>query len=263
MVVPKGTRLHAGAIAVLSMMGVRLVEVRRAPRVAIVVTGSEVRAPAARTLPAYAVWDSHASFLSAALTEFGITPVQVTHAPDDAPEIRRRLVRALARADLVIVTGGVSVGDRDLVRPVLKSLGARTIFWGVAQRPGKPLYFGSRRGVVIFGLPGNPASTVVCYCEYVRPAIRAMLGESDGAPEEWVARLASPVARGEARTRYLPGRLVRRGRGWDVRVDRRQGSNLLGSFLVGDCLVIVPAGPGRALRAGSAVRVHPLPWRQR
>ncbi len=262
-VVAKGTRLQAGAMALLSTLGVRRIDVRRTPRMVIVVTGSEVRPPTARSLPAYAVWDSHASFLLSALKEFDIKSARVSYVPDRAPEIRRALLRALARADLVIVTGGVSVGDRDVVRPVLSSLGVRKIFWGVAQKPGKPLYFGIRRRVAILGLPGNPASTVVCYCEYVRPAIRAMLGESNCAPDEWEARLAAPVPREETRTQFLRGRLIRRGRGWNAVVNRRQGSHLLASFLASDCLVLVPPGPGPALRAGTRVRVHPLPWRRR
>lgn len=261
-IVPKGTRLQPGAIALLSILGVRQVEVRRAPRVAIVVTGSEVRPPAARSLPDYAVRDSSAAFLTSALKEFGIAPSLLLYARDRAAEIREALARAFGRADLVIVTGGVSVGERDLVRPALSSLGTRTIFWNVAQKPGKPLYFGSRRGVKVFGLPGNPASTVVCYCEYVRPALRAMLGEAHGAPEAWIARLTAPVTRVESKTRFLRGRLEEGERGWRVTIDRRQGSNLLRSFLGNDCLVVVPPGPGRPLRAGSPVRVHPLPWRR-
>jgi len=261
-VVPKGTRLQPGAIALLSILGLRRVEVRRAPRVAIVVTGSEVRPPGARALPDYAVHDASAAFLTSALKEWLIAPSCVIYVRDRDAEIRAALTRALARADLVIVTGGVSVGERDLVRPALASLGARTIFWGVAQKPGKPLYFGERRGVKVLGLPGNPASTVVCYCEYVRPALRAMLGEPRSAPEAWTARLAAPVARIESKTQFLRGRMEESERGWQVSVDRRQGSNLLRSFLGNDCLVVVPPGSGPPLAAGSRVRVHPLPWRR-
>lgn len=261
-VVPRGTRLHPGAIALLSILGVRNVVVRRAPRVAIVVTGSEVRPPSARSLPAYAVRDSHAAFLASALREFGIAPSRVAYARDSATGIRKALTAAFARADLVVVTGGVSVGDRDLVRPVLSSLGARTIFWRVAQKPGKPLYFGTRRGVAVLGLPGNPASTVVCYCEYVRPAIRRMLGERTAAPEDWEARLSAPVRRHETRTEFLRGRLTRRGSEWRVTAERLQASNLLGSFLESDCVIVVPPGRGGPLGAGSRVRVHPLPWRR-
>lgn len=261
-VVPRGTRVHAGAVALLSILGIRRVVVRRAPRVAIVVTGSEVRLPTARPLPPYAVWDSHAAFLTAALKELGIRPGLVSYARDRAVEIRSRLAHALARADIVVVTGGISVGERDLVRPALASLRVRTVFWGVAQQPGKPLYFGLRRGVAVLGLPGNPASAVVCYCEYVRPALRRMLGDMGCMPEEWSARLVAPVPSGGTRARFLRGHLRGNGGAWRVTVARRQGSNLLGSFLASDCLVIVPAGARRPLRAGAEVRVHPLPWRR-
>lgn len=261
-VVERGARIHPGTVALLSMLGVRWLAVRRPPRVAVVVTGDEVRLPDARSLPPYAVWDSHAAFLTAALSEFGIAPAWVAHARDRAPEIRSHLARAFRHSDLVIVTGGVSVGARDLVRPALASLGARAVFWRVTQQPGKPLYFGIRRGVAILGLPGNPASTVVCYCEYVRPAVRRMLGESACAPERWSARLTVPVASDATRTRFLRGRLRRDGDGWRVTPAPRQGSNLLGSFLESDCLIVVPARPGRPLRAGARVTIHPLPWRR-
>jgi molybdopterin molybdotransferase len=196
------------------------------------------------------------------MREFGIAPSGVTYARDSVAEIRKALASAFAHADLVVVTGGVSVGDRDLVRPVLSSLGVRTVFWRVAQKPGKPLFFGTRDGVAVLGLPGNPASTVVCYCEYVRPAIRRMLGEGNAAPEDWEARLSAPVRRDRTRTEFLRGRLARRGSEWRVTVERRQASSLLGSFLESDCVIVVPPGRGDALRAGSRVRVHPLPWRR-
>lgn len=261
-IVPKGTRLEPGTIALLSILGVREVHVRRPPRVGIVVTGSEVRPPAARAIPRYAVRDSHAAFLAAALKEFGIGPSCVAYARDSTVEIRRALAAATARADLLVVTGGVSVGDRDLVRAALSSMGARTIFWRVAQKPGKPLYFGTCRGVPVMGLPGNPASVVVCYCEYVRPAIRKMLGERNAAPEEWQARAANPIPRDGSRTGFVRGRLALRPLGWRVSADRRQASNLLRSFLECDSVIVVPPGSGGPLRPGSRVRVHPLPWRR-
>lgn len=261
LVVARGTRIQPGTIALLSILGIRTIAVRRAPRVALVITGSEVRRPTARTLPPYAVRDSHAAFLTAALREVAIVPASVSYARDRVSEVRSKLARALARADLVVSTGGISAGARDLVRPALASLGVRTVFWRVAQQPGKPLYFGLRRGVAVLGLPGSPASTVVCYCEYVRPAIRRMLGESSCVPEEWNARLAAPVPNAGTRTRFLRGRLRPSGRAWRVVVARRQGSNLLGSFLDSDCLIVVPARRRRPLRAGAVVRIHPLPWR--
>lgn len=257
-----GTLVQPGVVALLAALGVNRIEVRRPPRVAIVVTGNEVRRPTARSLPEWAVRDSHAAFLRAALQEFRIRPALVSYARDRVPDIRRRIARALDRADLVIVTGGVSVGERDLVRPVLSALGVRTVFWGVAQRPGKPLYFGTRGNVAVFGLPGNPASTIVCYCEYVRPAIRKMLGYRRCYPEEWAARLATPIRPAGGRTRFLRGRLTMHGGAWAVSVARRQASHMLGAFVGSDCLVVVPARVRGSLEVRSQVRVHPFPWRK-
>lgn len=269
-VLAAGEPVGPGTIAILSALGVDRIEVRRAPRVAIVVTGDEVRPPGRGVPPPWALWDSHAAFLHAALRGFHVTPVLLAHARDRAAEIRARLARALARADLVIVTGGVSVGTRDLVRPALASLGVRTVFWRVAQTPGKPLYFGTRRGAAVFGLPGNPASTIVCYCEYVEPAIRRMLGHARCGPVTWTARPATPLPPAGDRTRFLRGRLRESGSSRTVSLMRKQASHLLGAFAASDCLVVVPAaGAGRAggtrRRAGKprAVRVHPHPWRTR
>ncbi|MGE5175221.1 MAG: gephyrin-like molybdotransferase Glp [Hyphomicrobiales bacterium] len=258
-VVTPGEPIHPGTLALLAALGIRRIRVRRPPRITLVVTGDEVRPPSTRAIPRYATRDCHATFLTAALGEFGIAPRSVAYARDSERALRQTLSAALARADLVIATGGVSVGDRDLVRPVLRSLGARTIFWRVAQRPGKPLYFGRRRSAAVLGLPGNPASTVVCYCEYVRPAILRMLGASDAAPERWWVRLSSAVRRDPVRTGFIRGRLERHDLEWRARPSSRQGSNLLGSFLESDCVILVPPGRG-SLRAGARVRVHALPW---
>ncbi len=258
---PAGSRVHAGSTALLSALGVGWIDARRPPRVAIVVTGNEVRRPRAGRLPGSSVWDSHAAFLRAALREFHLEPVLVDYVPDRAPPIRRGLARALKGADLVIVTGGISVGDRDLVRPILAELKVRRVFWGVAQQPGKPLYFGRRGGVLVFGLPGNPASTIVCYCEYVRPAIRRLLGETRCLPEEFVARAAPPLHPAADRTRLLRGRLIRRAGIARVVVTARQASHLLRPFSESDCLVVVPPASKGPARDRSRVRVHPLPWR--
>ncbi len=257
-----GTRVHAGLIALLSALGVRRVRARRPPRIAVVVTGSELRGPGPHRLPEGAVRDSHAAFLRAALREFSIEPALVARVPDVAPRLRRALGRALARSDLVIVTGGVSVGDRDLVKPVLARLGVRRVFWGVAQQPGKPLYFGRRGRTAVFGLPGNPASTIVCYCEYVRPAIRKMLGEGRCLPEELRARAVSLIRPAADRTRLLRGRLGGRAGAWTVAVASSQGSHLLRPFAGSDCLVIVPPAAGRPRGGRPLLQVHPLPWRR-
>ena len=261
-VVAAGSRVGPGTIAVLSALGVDRVEVRRPPRVAIVVTGDEVRPSGRGAPPPWSVRDSHAAFLRAALRGFRIEPVLVSRARDRAREIRARLSVALSRADLVLVTGGVSVGARDLVRPVLATLGVREVFWGVAQTPGRPLFFGLRRGAAVFGLPGNPASTIVCYCQYVAPAIRGMLGYARPLPAPGMARPASPLPPAGPRTRFLRGRLQQGGRFRMVSVVGGQASHLLGAFIESDCLIEVPAAVTRRRRGPSppGVRVHPYPW---
>jgi len=261
--VRSGMRLHPGLVALLSAFGRVTVNVHRAPRVAVLVTGDEVCSPGRGRLSESGVYDSHAAFLTSALREFDVAPVLVATVRDNEVAVRERIRRALQRSDVVLVTGGVSVGTRDLVRPALEALGVETLFWRVAQKPGKPLYFGRSGKTFVFGLPGNPASMITCYLEYVRPVLRRMLGMSPCYPEELVARLARPIAPKRDRTQFVRGRLSQGPAGCIVTVARGEASHRLTPFRGCDCLVVIP--PARRNRSGDGTRVvvHPFPWSMR
>ncbi|MGE5179157.1 MAG: molybdopterin molybdotransferase MoeA, partial [Bacteroidota bacterium] len=257
-----GARVDAGLVALLAACGVAEVDVHGAPRVALVVTGDEVRPLSGRALGPHAVFDAHSSFLRAALREFGIDPVLVARSRDRAAALRAAIGRALDRADLVLVTGGVSMGERDLVRPVLESLGVETIFRGVSQKPGKPLYFGARDRALVFGLPGNPVSTVVCYCEYVRPCIARMMGIRERGGTRTAELDGDGLAPLPRQTRFVRGTIRRRSGTWTVRPVIPEGSHRYGPFRESDCLIALPPGAPTKIRSRARVTIHPFPWKK-
>jgi len=259
-VLSSGTFITPPVIGFLSALGIRRISICRPPRVAIIVTGNEVRPPAEKGLLPGKVCDTHTAFLRAALREFDLQPVWSARVRDRTDSLKSRLKKALGTADLVLVTGGVSVGERDFVRPVAKSLGVKTIFWGVAQKPGKPLFFGRKNNCFLFGLPGNPAAAVVCYLEYVRPALLKMLGFSKCRAIETTARLVEHAQTHSNRTFLLRGRLCGQNGDRRVVISKKQGSHLLRSFVDSNCLAILP-NDFRYEDRKQNIKVHLYPWR--
>jgi molybdopterin molybdotransferase len=176
--------------------------------------------------------------------------------PDDRSQTRAGLERALKRADVVVISGGVSVGPHDHVRPALEGLEVRERFWGVALQPGKPTWFGERNGKLVFGLPGNPVSAVVTFTLFVRPALAALQG-ADPTRRHGHARLGVPVRRNQAREQALRVRLEHRDSSTIATPNGPQGSHLVTSLLGADALAFIPAGEGE-LEAGTPVTVEYL-----
>ncbi|TBR24004.1 molybdopterin molybdenumtransferase MoeA [bacterium] len=170
-----GRALGPFEVAMLAAQGLAAVPVVPAPRVAVVTSGDELRSPW-ETLGPGQVRDCSTPALAEALRGWGAVPVPVGAARDEQGELERLLKTAFAAADAVLVTGGVSVGDRDLTRPALQALGAREVFWRTAVKPGKPLLFAVWDGKPVWGLPGNPVSTLVTAEVFVRPALDVMGG---------------------------------------------------------------------------------------
>jgi molybdopterin molybdotransferase len=171
---PAGTAVDAGTIGLAAALGRTELSVHRRPRVGLLATGDEIVAVDRAAGPGQ-IRDSNSHALAAACAEAGAVPVLLPLARDD----RASLARALAAAeglDAIVTTGGVSVGARDLVRPALEAAGARLDFWRVAMRPGKPVAFARLGRTAVFGLPGNPASALVTFEIFVRPALRALQG---------------------------------------------------------------------------------------
>ncbi|MCG8543485.1 MAG: molybdopterin molybdotransferase MoeA, partial [Alphaproteobacteria bacterium] len=196
-----GRLLTARDIGLAAAMNRPWLMVRRRPRVAILATGDEVVMPGDPIGPNQIV-SSNALALAASVTAFGGEPIQLGIAPDD-PETLGRMIEGAAGADMLLTTGGASVGDHDLVQDVLGKHGLELDFWRIAMRPGKPLMFGQLGKTLMIGLPGNPVSTLVCAMVFVAPALRGMLVVDAGPEQQNTARLAEPLPENDRRQDYL------------------------------------------------------------
>lgn len=252
--VRRGTRLHTRHIALLAAAGIASVRVTREPRIAVLATGNELLSPGARAGPDQ-IYDSVSFALSAMIGEWGGRVVRVAIRPDETPAIGSAVERVLADADLVVIIGGASVGDYDLVKPALAALRLSIAVPRIAIRPGKPTWFGTVRGKPMLGLAGNPAAAMVCAHLFLRPLIEALLGRE---PDDWAA------------TALLEGDLPASGDNecyWralvsvdaDARMRARpfdnQDTSLVSVFAAANALIRRPAGAGAAA-SGEPVEVR-------
>lgn len=237
----KGTVLGPAQLALLSAMGAQRVAVYPRPVVAILATGSELARPGARLAPGQ-VRDCNTMLMASLVRRLGACAKVMRPVRDDRTRLARALPEGL-RADLLLVAGGVSVGDYDFVRCELARLAVRQVFWGVDIKPGKPLYFGHRGHRLVFGLPGNPVSVFVTFEEFVRPALERLMSRRPGARACVEGRLASRFRNG-SRDQFVRVRcLTSRGLGKLPRVVplRGQGSHQVGALATADALWHVEA----------------------
>ena len=251
-VLAAGTRLSPAALGVAAGAGRAALRVARRPRVAIVATGDELVAPGAPLGPGQ-IHDSNALALGALVSEAGAVVAASLRARDDREGTVTALHEALEASDLVLVSGGVSVGPHDHVKPALAELGVQERFWRVALRPGKPTWFGTQGATLVIGLPGNPVSALVTFVLFARPALAALQG-AQPAPRRRV-RLAHPISRRAERDEAVRVRLDADGRARAT--TERQGSHVLSSMLGADGLAIVARGEGE-MAAGDLVEFEPL-----
>ena len=247
-----GAELGAGVAA-----GAGELAVYRRPRVQVLSTGDELRAPGEPLGPGE-IHNSNAPMLDALATADGAVTTTPQRLPDVRAATEAGLAGALETNDVVIVTGGVSVGPHDHVKPALAALGVEEVFWRVALQPGKPTWFGRRGSTLVFGLPGNPVSAVVTFSLFVRPALAALQGRSEARLLESEAVLGTAVRRNPDREQALRVRLERLGGALVATPNGAQGSHIVTSLLGADALAFVPAGVGD-LEAGAAVTLAPLP----
>lgn len=250
-VVPAGTRLGPAQIGALAAAGVGEVRCSQRPRVAVLATGSELRPPG-EALGAGHIFESNRPMLAAALAAAGADLELLPVVPDEEAAHREALARGLA-ADVLVTSGGVSVGPHDLVRRVAAALGVEEVFWGVAIKPGKPLSFGVRDATLVFGLPGNPVSSLVGAILFVRPALLAQQGIADPWPAFEVARTASALRRNAYRDEFLRARRSFAEDGVRVEAIAGQESHMIVRASSADALVHVPRGSGE-IAAGETVR---------
>ena len=250
-----GTALGPAELGVIASLGRREVRCARRPRLALIVTGDELAGPGEALGPGE-IWSSNDVALAAQASLAGAAVVSGEVVPDEPRATRDALSRALERADLVCVSGGVSVGPHDHVKGALGDLGVEERFWGVRLKPGKPTWFGARAGVLVLGLPGNPVSAMVTFHLFARPALRALQGADPGDLRGF-ATLEEPLARNPGREQAVRVRLRAAEDGWRAAPTGPQGSHQLTSMLGADALALVPQGEGE-LAAGARVEVDLL-----
>ncbi len=246
-----GERLRAPHLGVLASIGVARPPVRRRPAVAVLSTGDELRSADTSDLPPGAIRDSNRPVLVGLLEELGVVVRDFGIIGDDAATLRTALEEAAGSCDAVITSGGVSMGEHDLVKRVLGDLG-RVEFWQVAMQPAKPFAFGRIGATPIFGLPGNPVSAMVAFEQFVRPALLAMMGARHLFRPRVPAILTEAVTTNPDKTVFLRVEFIAP---WEVRLAGGQDSNVLSALAAADAFAVIPVGVG-AVAAGETVTLE-------
>jgi molybdopterin molybdotransferase len=257
-VIAAGTELGPAEVAVLAALGRPSVRCGGVPRVAVLVTGDELVEPG-RPLGPGQIRDSNAYALAAQASRAGARVLERRIVRDERSATEQAFESALAEADVVIGSGGVSVGPHDYVKPALRALGVEELFWGVRLKPGKPTWFGTGPGnTLVFGLPGNPVSAMITFHLFARPALRALAGADPTAATRASAILDVAVPRAASREQVVRCRVDVRDDGFHVRPTKEQGSHVLSSMLGAGAYALVPAGEGE-LGVGSRVEIELVP----
>ncbi|WP_448096749.1 molybdopterin molybdotransferase MoeA [Luteibacter yeojuensis] len=235
-----GQRVTAGLLAALAMAGIDSLEVYRRPRVAVLVTGDEV-VRVGEPLGPGQVYDANGPLLRAWFVEQGYGEPVVAYVRDDESALEEAMSAALDSADLVVTSGGVSVGDRDFIPAVADRLGVRKVFWKVAQKPGKPLWFGMRDGRALLGMPGNPAAVLVCLAVHARAVLARLEGEETAQPAWRSGVLGTTVEADSDRDRLLRMRLDMSEGVASLELLPRQDSHMLSNLASAHALVWLPS----------------------
>lgn len=255
-VLTAGTLLRPAELGLLAALGLPAVTVIPAPVVAVVTTGDELVDVASALGPGQ-IRDANLHSLCAQVRACGAIPLPVPRVKDDADTLEAALRGALARADAVVTNGGISMGEYDHIRPVLERLGARQLFWQVAQKPGKPMAFSLAGDTPIFGVPGNPVSALICFEEYVRPALRKLMGHALLHRPQREARWAEPQRKAADDRRVHFHRVLLRsedGQLWASSTGP-QGSGILTSMTRANALALL-AAEAFDVKRGDPVLVH-------
>lgn len=250
-VVEAGARLGPAQLGAIAAAGVAEIRCARRPRAAVLTTGSELRAPG-ETLGPGQIYESNGTMLQAALASAGALVERLAPVEDEADAHRTALARGLEH-DLLVTSGGVSVGTHDLVRGIGRELGVEEVFWGVAMKPGKPVSFGVRGATLVFGLPGNPVSSLVGFELLVRPALNALQGAAHPEPRYESGLLARAVRRNPHRDELVRACSRAGPDGTALEPIGGQESHMIARAAAADTLVLVPRGEGE-LAEGSSVR---------
>lgn len=257
LILAAGTPVTAAVLGYLASIGVAELAVYTRPRVGIVATGTEL-VSLGGTPGAGQIFDSNSVALAAALQTDGISARVYPPLKDEADLQNAAIAKIMDENDFVIITGGVSVGQHDHVKEILVRLDVTPLFWKLRQKPGRPLFVGVRQEQMIFGLPGNPASSLISYYEYVRPALRHSMGYPEWALPERRLPCQATLTKEAGQTQFLRARISIENGMESVTPCQGQGSHSLKSFAEANALIMLPEEV-TAVSVGEGVVVHVLP----
>ncbi len=254
-IIPAGTVIGPAQIATLATFGFSQVPVHRVPKVSIVSTGSELIDIVGKPSEGQ-IRESNRFMLAGMVRQEYCEILKISMVPD-LPEVLTDAFEEALKADVTLICGGMSIGEKDFAKYLLKELGVMEIFWKIKFKPGKPLFFGHRGKTRVFGLPGNPASSYVLFEEFVRPALRKMMGRRVLEESMVKATLETPITKTYNRLHFMRGLLHEENGEFRVRPLKFQGSHSIGSIVASNALIRVEAD-SPSIPAGSKVSVRPL-----
>ncbi|HEY5463660.1 MAG TPA: gephyrin-like molybdotransferase Glp [Hanamia sp.] len=249
---PKNAALNPAALGFLAAIGIDEVTVFPAPKVSIIITGNELQKPGKALLPGQ-VYESSSISLSATLKQCGIVDIDILYAADEFETVQSTLKVALEKSEVILLTGGISVGDYDFVLQATERCGVEKHFHKIKQKPGKPFYFGTKGDKLIFGLPGNPGSALTCFYEYVMPALAQMMNKKNSI-QTIEAILQNAYSKNAGMTHFLKGYYEDE----KVTILPAQASFQLSSFARANCLIVINEET-EEVEAGAKVVVLLLP----
>ncbi len=258
-VVKSGTRITPPVMGMIAAAGYDKIKVGKTPSVVIITTGNELHLDMTKPLPPAQIYDANGPGLFAQVLETGAAALEPEVARDDKKDLADQIRQGMD-ADVMVISGGVSVGKYDFVQEVLEALGFEKGFWRVRQRPGGPMLFGMLRSQPVFGLPGNPVSSAICFQQYVRPALLLMMGATEIHPPRMKAKLGTSVRKKAGLYHFVRGKAM-----WEkngqliVHTTGPQASNLYSSLQHANCLIHLEeevVNPSE----NEEVIITPLPW---
>ena len=253
-VLARGQRIGAAEMGLLASLGLREVSVFRKLKIAIFSTGDELVQPG-KPLASGQIYDSNRYTLTGLITELGADMVDMGNIRDDKESIRAALLKAATEVDVIITSGGASVGEADYIKALLDEIG-EVVFWKVAMKPGKPLAYGKIGAAHFFGLPGNPVSAMVTFQQFVRNALWVLMGQNPKPSFSFQALCTTPIRKATGRTEFQRGILTQGEDGlWLVKTTGEQGSGILSSMSRANCFIVLPVEQGN-VEKGSVVQVQ-------
>lgn len=242
----KGTYLNEAGIGFLAGLGIENIDVYNHPKVGILITGNEIK-KIGDTLEDGQIYDSNSLTLKLAVKRLGIKKIKVRYAVDTLEDTKKQLQKLLNTCDVIMISGGISVGDYDFVQQALIEIGAEEIFYKINQKPGKPLWFGKLGEKMIFALPGNPASSLTCFYVYAWPLLKGKMGFTEKHLPLLEARASSDINNSFGKTLFLKGD-VKNGEAY---LFTGQASSMLKSFAISKSLLVVPDDVDKILKGES------------